>query len=344
MKSAILYDEKFLNHEAMGFHPECPERLVGIRKHLEETGLWEKSTIRDSRPATVDELILSHDEGYVTRALSLLERGSGHFDADTFFSEGSRDAALGAAGGTIDLGIDVMEGELDWGYALVRPPGHHATAHRAMGFCIFNNIALCASSLLKHGMLERAWIFDWDVHHGNGTQDIFYASRNVFYSSVHQWPFYPGSGTSEELGTGDGRGFTANVPYPARAGDAEFIAVLTDLLLPIMGEFKPEIILVSAGLDAHEEDLLGGMGVTAEGYAAMTQLLLDAAREHCGGRIVFVLEGGYTIEAIADATAHVIEVMHGKKAETDAGAPSRRYKDCLDQTKRALAPYWKSVL
>ena len=344
MKSAILFDEKFMDHEAMGFHPERPERLTGMKSFLEEKGLWEKAQIRGSRPATVDELILCHDEGYVSRALSMMEHGPGHFDADTFYSEGSRDAALGAAGGTIDLGIDALNDDIDWGLALVRPPGHHATASRAMGFCIFNNIAICAASLIKHLKLEQVMIFDWDVHHGNGTQDIFYDARNVFYASVHQWPFYPGSGTSDEIGTGDGKGFTANVPYPARAGDPEYLGVMNELLVPMMDEYKPQMILVSAGFDAHHEDLLGGMGVTQDGYSAMTKVLLDMAKKHCNGKLVFVLEGGYNIEAIAEAAACVMEVMLGKDVDTDAGPVSKRYRDFLDRTKLTLAPYWKGVL
>jgi acetoin utilization deacetylase AcuC-like enzyme len=344
MSSAILYDEKFLDHEAVGYHPECPERLTGIMEHLQKAGLWEKSEIRPSRPATFDELTLCHSEGYVERALKTLENAPGHFDADTFFSEGSRDAALGAAGGTIDLAHAALDGEIDWGFGLVRPPGHHATVSRAMGFCIFNNAALASASAIQSGRCDRVWIFDWDVHHGNGSQDIFYHRKDVFYSSVHQWPFYPGSGTSDETGEGDGKGFTANVPYPSRAGDEEYLAVLSDLLIPIMKEFKPGLIVVSAGFDAHHEVLLGGMGLTPDGYAAMTRILKSAADEHCGGKMLFVLEGGYNIEAISDAAARVIEVMHGKEAALDAGAPGKRFRDYLDRTRLELAPYWKGVL
>jgi len=345
MESAILYDEKFLKHEPMGYHPECPERLIEITNHLKELGLWDKSQIRPARQATIEELSLCHSKNYVNRALSTLSKGGmGYFDADTYFSEGSQEAALGAAGGTIDLGISTAKGEISWGFGLVRPPGHHATVERAMGFCIFNNVAVCAGSLLEKSLVERVWIFDWDVHHGNGTQDIFYSSQNVFYSSVHQWPFYPGSGLSDEIGTGEGKGFTANVPYPARAGDEEFIAVLKELLVPIMEEYKPQIILVSAGFDAHKDDLLGGMGVTSQGYSAMTSILLNVAKKHCGGKIVLVLEGGYNTKAIADATANVIEVLHGKEVSTEAGPPSKAYKEVLDKTKLALSKYWKGIL
>lgn len=344
MKLKILYDEKFLDHYANGFHPERPERLTEIRKHLEETGLWQKALIQAARPATIDELESAHNKHYVSQTLAKLKQGNGYFDADTFFSSGSYDAATCAAGGTIDLGVEATAGKIDCGFALVRPPGHHATRDRAMGFCIFNNIAVCAANLIKQKLTEKIWIFDWDVHHGNGTQDIFYDSPQVFYSSVHQWPFYPGSGLNDEIGTGSGKGYTANVPYPARAGDEEFIAVLKELLVPIMEEFKPQIILVSAGFDAHKDDLLGQMAVTSTGFAAMTRILIDEAAKHCGNKIIFALEGGYNVEAISDAIASVIEVINGKKVSTEAGPPGKKYKEVLDKTKLLLSPHWKGIL
>jgi len=343
-KFGILYDDAFLRHRAQGYHPECPERLAAAREFLEDAGLWAKAEVRGARPATPAELGACHDPRYVREALSALASPPGHFDADTFFSEGSLAASLGAAGGTIDLGRDVFDGKLAGGFALVRPPGHHATRGRAMGFCIFNNIAACAAALLESKRAERVWIVDFDVHHGNGTQDIFYPRGDLLFSSIHQWPFYPGSGTGDELGAGAGKGFTVNVPWPAGAGDDEYLSALRDFLVPLAEEFKPQAILASAGFDAHHEDLLGGMKLTREGYAGIAQLLLDAARRLCDGRLLFVLEGGYNVEASAEALGAIVAVMTGKKAATDAGPPGRRYKDSVDRTRSLLAPHWKGVL
>ncbi len=343
MSFGILLDDRFLAHHDTGYHPECPERLSAIRMELQDRGLWQRSRVTPGREATLDELTSNHSRAYVEAALERMQRAAGHFDADTFFSTGSREASLLAAGGTVDLVKAVIDRSLDFGLALVRPPGHHATPGRAMGFCIFNNIAIAARAALATGQVERILIYDWDVHHGNGTQDSFWGDDRVLYVSTHQWPFYPGSGLSDETGSGRGAGYTMNFPLPAGAGDDEFCFVMREAILPLAQEYHPDLILVSAGFDAHANDLLGSMRLTEDGYAAMTRVLADAAASLCKGRIAFVLEGGYHIESQARSVAAIVETMLGAQVEIPDGTPRQQHRDVIDRTRMALAHHWKSV-
>jgi acetoin utilization deacetylase AcuC-like enzyme len=343
MSYAILFDEQFLEHHDVGYHPECPERIDAIRVELAGQGLWERAEILAGREASRQELARSHDPSYVDRALEHMQHAPGRFDADTFFSEGSRLASLLAAGGTVDLVKGVVERTWDFGFALPRPPGHHATPHRAMGFCIFNNIAVAAREALESGAVERVLIYDWDVHHGNGTQDAFYEDERVMYISTHQWPFYPGSGLSEEVGQGAGKGTTVNFPFPPGAGDADYCFTMREAILPLMEEFAPGLVLVSAGFDAHHEDLLGSMRLTDEGYAALTRLLQEACARACDGRLAFVLEGGYNIEAQARSVAQVINTLLGAPAEIPGDAARGPYRDVVDRTRSRLREHWKGI-
>jgi len=343
MGYSILYDEAFLEHHDVGYHPESPERLVAIRERLTGAGLWDQATILEGREATREELAANHAAEYVDRALEHMRSAPGRFDADTFFSEGTRRASLLAAGGTVDLVKGVVDRTWDFGIALPRPPGHHATPTRAMGFCIFNNIAVAARAALDSGEVERVLVFDWDVHHGNGTQDTFYEDGRVMYVSTHQWPFYPGSGLSEEVGHGPGRGFTMNFPFPPGAGDEEYSFVMREALLPLLREYDPGLVLVSAGFDAHREDLLGAMRLSDEGYACMTGLLARAARETCGGRLAFVLEGGYNVEAQARSIEAVVRTMLGQEWETIEDPPRSPYREVVDRTRQQMHEHWKQV-
>jgi acetoin utilization deacetylase AcuC-like enzyme len=343
MDFAILYDDAFLEHHDVGYHPESPERLEAIRERLTDAGLWDQATILSGREATRGELAANHAAEYVDRALEHMRSAPGRFDADTFFSEGSRQASLLAAGGTVDLVAGVIDRTWDFGFALPRPPGHHATPTRAMGFCIFNNIAVAARAALDSGEVERVLVFDWDVHHGNGTQDAFYEDERVMYVSTHQWPFYPGSGLSEEVGHGAGQGFTMNFPFPPGAGDEEYAFAMREAILPLMREFDPGLVLVSAGFDAHRDDLLGSMRLGEEAYAAMTGLLAGAARETAGGRVAFVLEGGYNVEAQARSIEAVIRTMQGGQWEAIEDPPRAPYREVVDRTRQQLRSRWKSI-
>lgn len=339
MKLAILYDDAFLDHFAPGYHPECPERLVAFRRALEEAGFWEEAKILPAREATREELARVHRPEYIDRTLERLDRGHGHLDPDTFFSPGSRKAALGAAGGGVDLAREVWAGEADVGLALVRPPGHHAEASRAMGFCIFNNIGVAAAALLADGV-ERILIFDPDVHHGNATQHQFEESRQVLYVSFHQWPHYPGTGLSEEVGRGDGAGYTANVPFPWSGSDPEYAEAADRILVPLAREFKPQILLASIGFDAHVMDPLAGMDLTSIGYAYLGRVIREIAAEHCGGKTVLFLEGGYEIGPASEAFVRQLRAISGDlAADRPRGEPNPRHLAVIERTLEELAPY-----
>lgn len=340
MSLAILYDDAFLDHMDAGYHPERPERLAAFRAALEEAGIWQEATIIPAREATREELVAVHTPAYVDSTLKRIEGRWGHLDPDTFFSPGSKLAALGAAGGGVDLARMVCSRQVDAGLALVRPPGHHAEASRAMGFCIFNNIAVAASALLADGV-ERILIFDPDVHHGNGTQHTFEGRRDVLYVSFHQWPHYPGSGLSDETGEGEGAGFTANVPFPGGATDADYAEALERVLAPIARAYEPQVVLVSIGFDAHLMDPLAGMDMTGVGYGYVAKVLRDLAAELCGGRLVLFLEGGYEVGPASEALVRMIEVIErGKDAPRPAGTPGARHQRAITATLAALAPYW----
>ncbi|MBN2343660.1 MAG: histone deacetylase [Deltaproteobacteria bacterium] len=342
MKIGIVYDDCFKKHTARYDHPECPERLDSVIEGLKRAGVWSRAT--HLSPVEADRTLLTtvHDEAYIDLLLEKIDGRSGNLDADTFFSQGSKEAALKAAGGAADLALKVHARELDWGFAAVRPPGHHAESNRACGFCMINNIAVAAGTLLKTQSAERVAIVDWDVHHGNGTQEQFYDNPNVLYISLHQWPHFPGSGLSNEIGKGEGKGRTINFPFPAGLRDGDYLFAFRNVILPALAEFKPEHILVSAGYDAHERDFLAGMNLSTNAFAVMTQLLQAAAAEHCGGRISFYLEGGYHLDALADSVAATCNGMAPTSPILEPDDPSPQGIQIVNQTVSQLAPYWKT--
>ena len=264
-------------------------------------------------------------------------------DADTFMSPQSYDVALLAAGATIQAAQHALDHHQPV-FALVRPPGHHAERDRAMGFCLFNNIAAAAAAALARG-LSRVAIVDIDVHHGNGTQDIFYAEPRVLYVSTHQYPFYPGTGAADEVGTGAGRGFTVNVPLEAGATDGDYEVAYNRIVLPILDQFSPEVTLISAGFDAHERDPLASMRVSVRGYAAIVKSLADAAARH--GRLALVTEGGYELPALASCIEASIIAIDDGTLPPDAGASptdaTGRGERGTDAARRALAPFWRGI-
>ena len=298
MSTGVVFDRIYLQHETGG-HPENKMRLINTVSHLQETGMWDKLTQVPVRPATVDEICYNHDQGYVEQVRDLIEsRGGGILDyGDTIGSPKSYEAALKAAGGLMEACDAVMKGELKNAAALVRPPGHHATRSTAMGFCIFNNVAIAARHLQKKHGLKKIMIIDWDVHHGNGTQDSFYADPDIFYFSTHRYPFYPGTGSQGQTGEGAGEGATLNLPFSYDDREA-FLQKFQEATEGPLAEFKPEFVLVSAGYDAYVNDPIAGLGLEIEDFGTLTRHCIDLANKTCGGKLVSTLEGGYNLQAI----------------------------------------------
>ena len=330
MKIGLVYDPIYLEHDT-GSHPENSRRLVAVMSHLEETGAKEKVVLLTPRPATIEELEMVHAPEYISRVKSEAERGGGYLDPDTVMCPRSYEAALYAAGGVLTAAEEVMKGEVDNAFALVRPPGHHAVRDRAMGFCIFNNVAIAAKFAISNFGLNRVLIVDFDVHHGNGTQETFYADPEVLYFSTHQYPYYPGTGRAEEIGVADGTGTTVNFPMTAGWGDEEYLRAFSEVLVPMARRFQTELILVSAGFDPHWADSLAMMQVSVTGFAQMVTMLKDLASELCSGRLIFTLEGGYNLEVAALSVAATFDAIWGKPVVDTLGKSSARKPGGFDQ-------------
>jgi acetoin utilization deacetylase AcuC-like enzyme len=308
----VLTDPRCLEHAAPLGYPEQPERLAGVLARLAATdwplaGVAAPCRANDSSPAALEAAVLAvHSEEYVRRFERAVRRGDALLDsADNPLSAGTWDAAWAAAQATLAAADWVLDPRGGQALAAVRPPGHHAERDMAMGFCFFNNIAVAAAHLRQRG-LERVAIFDFDVHHGNGTQHLFEARADVFYASTHQYPFYPGTGAAQEVGSGPGVGATLNVPLPAGTDDAGYAAAIRDRVLPALRRFAPEALLLSAGFDSWQADPLGGMRVSEEAFGQWGQWLRELAAEVCDGRILAVLEGGYDLERLPDlVVAHL---------------------------------------
>lgn len=270
----------------------------------------EKLVELDIEPAELRQIEEIHSRAYIDSVKRLCESGGGHLDGDTPVSSRSYEVAVLAAGGVISAARAVVEREVDNAFCAVRPPGHHAERDHGMGFCLFNNVAITARYLQKEQGLAKIAIIDWDVHHGNGTQWAFYEDPTVFYASVHQYPFYPGTGAASQTGKGAGKGYTLNVPMPAWGGDDEYLSVFDETILPAIRRFGPDFLLISAGFDVHGADPIGGMKMTTDGFAEMTRKVKALAEETCGGRLVSALEGGYDLDALAEsAVAHVAVLL-----------------------------------
>jgi acetoin utilization deacetylase AcuC-like enzyme len=284
-------------------HPEHPGRLTAIEAELARRGLTARTVPIPARPATRAELERVHRPVYLDALeVTLHDRQRGWLDPDTYYAPGTHLAALLAAGAATDAALAVLDGKVDSAFALVRPPGHHATADRAMGFCLINNVAVAAAAARARG--QRVAIFDWDVHHGNGTESIFYEDGDVLYASMHEWPQYPGTGARIDVGRGDGVGATINVPLPAGTSGAEYLGLFRGLVRPALERFAPDLMLVSAGFDAHREDPLGGLALDDDTYRALTLELLAVQP-----RLALVLEGGYHLPALARSAALVVETL-----------------------------------
>ena len=338
---AIVDDARFDAHEDhSGHHPECPERLIAARSGLYSTLAQSQQSRVPARAASISELSRVHVAAYVKSLDSRLARGAGNLDPDTYFGPGTREAAWTAAGGAIDLTRRLVQGEAKRGVALLRPPGHHAVPASSMGFCLLNNVALAASEALAAGF-KRVAIVDWDVHHGNGTQDVFYEDPRVLFVSLHQFPFYPGTGAPREIGSGAGLGFTANLALPSGSDDAVYGAAFREVVLPLLREFAPEVLLVSAGFDAHARDPLASMQLSTACYGAMTSALLELADSLGHGRIAFFLEGGYDLQALEASMAQLGLGLGGAKCDLPQGKLREIERAAIDATKRALAVHWR---
>ena len=311
MPIGLIYDRRFLDHDTGDVHPECPARLNVIMESLREEGLLDRLVPLPFRQAKAEEIVLVHEPAYVDLIRMVCDEGfTGLGDGDTKLCEKSYDVAALAVGGVIAACDAVMAGTVRRAFCAVRPPGHHAEADRAMGFCVFNNVAVAAEHLIRNHGLERVAIVDFDVHHGNGTQHIFEERADVFYVSIHERPGsirFPGTGEETEIGIGAGCGFTLNVPLSRGVGDAEYRDAFERQILPRLDEYRPEFLLLSAGFDALSADTISHLRLEPESYGWMAELLLEAAGRHCMGRTVSVLEGGYHLDYLgAAAAAHVV--------------------------------------
>ncbi|WP_022852536.1 histone deacetylase family protein [Thermodesulfatator atlanticus] len=347
MNVAIIKDEIFLKHNPGEYHPERPERLEKIYQAIEESGLRNFLQVLKPREATFEELCWNHSPEYVKTVQQTLGQSHVQLDADTATSPESYLAAANAVGAQF-VGLDALaQGQVKSVFALVRPPGHHAEYDRAMGFCLFNNVALAAHYALKKLGLKRILIVDWDLHHGNGTQKSFYQSKEVLFFSTHQYPYYPGTGRVEEVGEGEGKGYTVNVPLPAGCGDIEYATVYRKILVPIAREFKPEIILVSAGFDIYFGDPLGGMLVTPIGIGYITRLLKQLADEFCQGKILLTLEGGYSLQGLADSVTTVLHELIGQTAipsdKLEEMEETNKEPEVLAHVLAVHQSYWRSL-
>ena len=301
----------FLEHDMGSHHPESPERLRAILSQLESTGIMSKLTRVDPRKAEKKWIKRIHAPAYVQRIDDKTpSSGYASIDPDTLMSPGSLEAAYLAAGGAMAAVDAIMDNQVDQVFCAVRPPGHHAEANRAMGFCLFNNVAIAARYIQERYGLQRVLIIDWDVHHGNGTQHAFEEDPSIIFFSTHQYPHYPGTGAGNERGQGKGEGTTINVPMYSGQGDEVYREVFQKVLVPAADAFKPEFVLISAGFDAHEDDPLASMAITTKGYGELTRIVSDIANIHCHGRIVACLEGGYNLQALAASVEqHILALM-----------------------------------
>jgi len=339
MKPGVVFDQRFADHAMGPGHVESPERIRVLIRMLEEEVPGRYLRI-EPRPATEAELGWVHERAYIDFLRSTAGRDGVFLDADTSAGPRTFETALLAAGGVLRAIDAIMEGRVGSAFALVRPPGHHAEASQAMGFCFFNNVAVGAEYLIRRHGLRRILVVDWDLHHGNGTQHAFYSRREVLYFSTHQVPLYPGTGAVRETGAGPGLGYNLNVPLTSGKGDADFLHVFRKILGPVSAQFKPEFILVSAGFDIAAGDPLGGMAVSREGFGLLTDALSGMAAKSAAGRIAFVLEGGYDLPALRNGVREVLDRLGRPTAPLPELAASEKTRLELGPCFQIFRNYW----
>jgi len=349
-RTGIVKDSRYLEHVMDPGHPESPERLMAIYRMLEGAEMKDLFAEVKPRAATREELETIHSPSYVDLVASTAGKPYYRLDMDTATCAKSYEAALFATGGLLELIKAVIEGKLRNGFALVRPPGHHAERDRAMGFCLFNNVAIGAKYAIQNFSCQRILIVDWDVHHGNGTQKSFYEDPTVLYFSTHRYGFfYPGTGAATEVGKGKGEGFNVNVPLSTGVGDAEYERIFRKILKPIALEYEPQLILVSAGFDTYYDDPLGGMRVTEKGFSRMTQILMEIAEETAQGKLVIVLEGGYDVagesRSVKAVLKELIRVAPLEKEDPPEREEARdaRIDELILKIKGIQKKYWKNL-
>ncbi|OGP54698.1 MAG: hypothetical protein A2Y65_03315 [Deltaproteobacteria bacterium RBG_13_52_11] len=346
-KTGIVRHQIYLKHKTGVLHPESPQRLQAIYSMLDNRAFGDAVVYIEPRYATLDEILWVHDSRYVDRVLDSAEKARVRFDPDTVTSPKTYQAALMAAGGVMEAIKQAVTKEVLNAFALVRPPGHHALRDQAMGFCIFNNESIGAYYAMKAHGLRRVLIVDWDVHHGNGIQSIFYDNPSVLYFSVHRAPFFPWSGEVSEIGAGEGEGYTVNVPLVPGCSNEDYGNIFRHLLRPIAEQFRPELVIVSAGFDTHHDDPIGSMNLTPEGFARMTALLMEMAALSCEGRLVLALEGGYSPEGLRDSVEMVLwELSGNSKIDKDQmqhaeDAHYERMAETIERVKGIHHRYWK---
>jgi acetoin utilization deacetylase AcuC-like enzyme len=310
--TGLVFHPDYLKHDSGKNHPESAHRLSSLMAHLQKKELLSRLESVQPYSASVEWLEAVHDSSYIRKVEKICRNGGGMLDPDTQVGRESYDIALLAAGGVMAAVDAVMKKRIKNAFCAVRPPGHHAERSKAMGFCIFNNVAIAARYVQKRFGLTRVLIVDWDVHHGNGTQNIFLDDPSVFYFSIHQFPYYPGSGGENETGEGEGEGFTFNMPMFAGSGDLEYIEAFANIFYPLALKFSPEFILISAGFDGHEDDPLASINLSETGYRRMTEIITKLGSECCEGRLVSALEGGYSVRSLStSAEKHIRALMGG---------------------------------
>jgi len=327
--TAVVEDPRYRDHRGPDGHPERPDRLLAIRDAVDARR--DRLEALEARPAEPDEILRVHAREHLDRVAAAVARAPQQLDPDTYVSSESYEVALLAAGASIELARRVARGEFRNGLAAVRPPGHHAEAGRAMGFCLFNNVAIAARALQAEEGVERILILDWDVHHGNGTQHFFEEDPTVLYASTHQFPYYPGTGDFGEVGRGKGEGATLNVPLPAGCGDAEYLGVALRLLVPATRWFRPEVILISCGFDAHADDPLAAMQVSGAGFAGLAAIVRGLAEELCQGRLALILEGGYALSGLREGAGAVLDALAAPRAPAPPPAALLKPNSVLEQ-------------
>ena len=340
MKTGILWDELFLKHDTGPAHPESKERLLSIRQGLESYPHLKDLKRLGLRPATETELRLVHPAAYIRNIQRSAGKPFTYLDPDTAVCDASYEVAIHAVGGILQMIESLMSGEIDNGFAFVRPPGHHAEPERAMGFCLFSNVALGAAYALNRFGLQRVLVVDFDVHHGNGTQKTFYDRKDVLFVSTHQYPLFPGTGAFPETGSASGKGFTLNFPLPAGTGDATYGRLFEDIVLPVAKAYRPQLMLVSAGFDAFLEDPLAGMRVTPDGFASIARHLKILADTVCEGRMVLVLEGGYHLQGLQESALRVLDQLCGHPGPMQPSDRSELFEAVLARARTQFRSWW----